>query len=97
MKIQLEIEIADDDVPDLTTAIDSKKESFAGDFQGHAQAAVDEYIAMYLARDTPVSGSDIRQLRLALLAERVFTDGLPDEERVAELFQLTLPASDVTP
>lgn len=93
MKIQLEIEIADDDVPDLTTAIDSKKESFAGDFQGHAQAAVDEYIAMYLARDTPVSGSNIRQLRLALLAERVFTDGLPDEEKVAELFQLTLPAS----
>lgn len=65
MKIQFEIEIADDDVPDLMTAIDSKKESFAGNFQAHAQAAVDEYVAMYLARDTPVSGSDIRQLRFS--------------------------------
>lgn len=93
MKIQIEIEIADDDLRDLATAIESQDGDFAHAFQGHAQAAVDEYVAMYLAREAPVSGSDIRQLRLALLAERVFTEGLPNEEKVAELFQLTLPAS----
>lgn len=93
VKINLEIDIPTTDVPALAVAIGSTPASFEQDLQGHAQAAVDEYVAMYLARETPTSGSELRQLRLALLAERVFTDGLPDEETVAGLFQLTLPAS----
>lgn len=93
MNINLQIDIPDADVDALAAAIGSTPDHLGQAMQGHAQAAVDEYVAMYLARATPASGSELRQLRLALLAERVFTDGLPDEETVAGLFQLTLPAS----
>lgn len=93
MKISLEVDIPDADVQALADALGCAPADIEQTLQGHGQAAMDEYAAMYLGRDTPTSAAELRQLRLALLVERVFVDGMPDEERVAGLFQLTLPAS----
>lgn len=93
MKIQLEIDIADADAEGLADAIGCTAETLDQVFEGHAQAAIDEYVAMYLGREAPTNAAEMRQLRLALLVERAFVNGMPDEEQVAALFQLTLPAS----
>lgn len=89
--IKIEIEVDPADVSKLETAIGST--DLHADLLAHVQAAAEEYIAMYLGREAPATGSELRQLRLALLAKHVYKTGLPDEETVAGLFQLTLPAS----
>jgi hypothetical protein len=91
--IQVTITIEDAAVDDLAEIIGSSAANFSIDFEGHVQAAAAEYIAMYQGDEVPAGIADARQLRLALLAQKAYAGGLPDEERVAALFRLTIPNS----
>ncbi len=54
-----------------------------------AEAAIQEYVAMFLGQKVLKRGSDILEYRLFLMIQHAFGGQLPDEQTVATLFQAT--------
>lgn len=57
-------------------------------FVPYVRAAADEYARMFLGQRVFTRGSDMREYRLFLLMRDVFS-GIPDEQKVCDLFQTT--------
>ena len=55
----------------------------------HAQAALQEYLRMYLGQKVFTRGADMREYRLFLLVSTAFANRIPDEATVSALFQCT--------
>lgn len=53
----------------------------------HARAALGEYVEVYLGRRSSSRGTDIQELRLALLVEHAFGGRIPDEATVGALLK----------
>lgn len=64
------------DRPDLDTVLSQ-----------HARAALGEYVEVYLGRRSSSRGTDIQELRLALLVEHAFGGQIPDEATVGALLK----------
>jgi hypothetical protein len=54
-----------------------------------AEAAIQEYVAMFLGQKVLKRGSDILEYRLFLMIQHAFAGQLPDEQTIATLFQAT--------
>jgi len=93
VKFNPPLEVSDADTDLLADALECDVKVLASRLAGHAQAAVAEYVEMYLGRRAFSRGSDILEHRLALLMEYPFANQVPAETQVARLFQVTLPAS----
>jgi hypothetical protein len=55
----------------------------------YAQAALTEYVRMFLGQKVFTRGSDMREYRLFLLIKEAFDNRIPDEQRICDLFQTT--------
>lgn len=93
MQIKFDMEIARSDEAPLAAALGCSVANLGTELQGHAQAALREYIDCYLGRRVFTRGSDILEYRLALLTLHAFEGSLPDEVQIANLFQKTPSAS----
>lgn len=54
-----------------------------------ARAALEEYVRMFVGQKVFTRGADMREYRLFLLVRDLFSQTIPDEERVSALFQTT--------
>jgi hypothetical protein len=57
--------------------------------EAHANAAVEEYVRMFLGQRVYTRGSDIREYRLLLLIKHALGGRIPSEAEVSRLFQTT--------
>lgn len=57
--------------------------------EAHANAAVEEYLRMFLGQRVYTRGSDIREYRLFLLIKHALGGRIPNEAEVSRLFQTT--------
>jgi hypothetical protein len=89
MQLATPLTIDDEDKEQLALALDCKPDELPQKLVGHAQAALDEYVAMYLGRGTPTQAREIFENRLALLMTRALHDGLPSDDDVARLFNIS--------
>ena len=58
-----------------------------------SEAAIEEYIDMFLGRKVFTRGLDIREYRLLLLIRRYFGGTLPTEQQISDLFQTSTTQS----
>lgn len=93
-KITFEINLAQED-DDLLVELLGSQPSLDTVLSHHARAALGEYIEGYLGRRSSSRGSDVRELRLALLVEHAFGGLIPDEATVGALLQMA-PSSSRT-
>lgn len=56
---------------------------------GHGRAALGEYLETYLGRRAYTRGTDIQELRLALLVEHAFGGRIPDDTTISALLKTT--------
>lgn len=89
MDLSKPLTVADADILQLAAVIGCKPEELGDKLVGHAQAAFDEYLAMYLGRGTPTQAREIFESRLALLMTRALTDAVPTDDQVARLFNMS--------
>lgn len=61
--------------------------------QPYAQAALEEYVRMFIGQRVFTRGADIQEYRLFLLIKGPFENRIPDEQRVSDLFQTTASQS----
>jgi hypothetical protein len=73
----------------LAVVLGCKPDEVKDKLVGHAQAALNEYINMYLGRRAPTQAREFLEQRLALLMTYAITDGLPTDDQAARLFNLT--------
>lgn len=90
VKLNPALEVSDDDVSRLANVLGCDPKSLGEVLAGHAQAALSEYVEMYLGRRAFSRGSDVMEHRLALLMQHALANRVPSEDQVARLFQLTL-------
>ena len=93
MDIQVQIEVADQDIADLQVALGCTPQDFQDSIRRHVRAAINEYLESYVGRRVFSRGSDILEHRLALLIEHAFGNHIPKDAEVARLFQMPLTRS----
>jgi len=86
MQLSQTLEFADDDAGSLALVLGCPVAEVKDKLVSHAQAALDEYIDMYLGRRAPSQGKEILEHRLALLMQRALKDELPTDDEVARFF-----------
>jgi hypothetical protein len=77
----------------LAQIIGCSVKEFAKSTTGYADAAKEEYFRMILGQRVFTRGSDIREYRLLLLIQYVFTKRLPTEQQICNLFQTSTSQS----
>jgi hypothetical protein len=77
------------DADHLAIVLGCKPDEVKEKLVGHAQAALNEYVDMYLGRRAPTQAREFLEQRLTLLMTYAITDGLPTDDHVARLFNLT--------
>jgi hypothetical protein len=90
MDLTVTINLDASDKTRLADALGCTEADLPARLKGHAQAALHEYVELYLGRRVFSRGSDILEHRLALLVQHAFGNLVPDEGSVARLFQSTL-------
>jgi len=74
------------DAAHLASVLGCKPEEVKDKLVDHAQAALDEYIDMYVGRRTPTQAREFLEHRLTLLITRALKDEIPTDDQVARLF-----------
>ena len=93
MQITFDINISQPDQDALVAAIGCDANALNAALNGHAKAALTEYLEGYLGRRVFSRGSDFLEHRLALLIEHAMDQKIPNEAGTSRLFQTTLSAS----
>lgn len=91
MELNLTFELGEDDKERLATILHCSEDCLAEEVKPYAQAAVEEYIRMFLGQKVFANGSDIREYRLFLLIKHAFKNHIPDEHQIIELFHTKVP------
>ncbi|HEX4184000.1 MAG TPA: hypothetical protein VHY34_12155 [Caulobacteraceae bacterium] len=86
MELAKPLVVPDEDKDVLATVLGCKPDEVAAALVGHAQAALEEYLSMYLGRRAPTQGREILENRLSLLMQHALKDELPTDDQVARLF-----------
>jgi hypothetical protein len=86
MKLTQVLEFDDGDADDLALVLGCQPAEVKDRLVAHAQAALDEYVAMYLGRRAPSQAREMLEHRLTLLMLRALKDELPTDDQVARLF-----------
>jgi hypothetical protein len=93
MNITINVSVADEEANQLAGILRCTREELEEVLQPFASAAAEEYVRMFLGQKVFTRGSDFREYRLFLLIQYAFSEGIPDEQRVCDLFQTTVPQS----
>jgi hypothetical protein len=89
MILKPNLQIDDADAARIANLLGCDPSQLGTRLAGHAQAAISEYVEMYLGRRAFSRGSDMLEHRLALLMQYAFANQVPSEDQVARLFQST--------
>lgn len=87
MKIQVEIQLEQNESKQLAGIINIKPNQLDKGFESFARAAIQEYAQMFLGKKVFTRGSDMREFRLFLLIREAFGNKIPNEQKVCDLFQ----------
>jgi hypothetical protein len=93
MAISVSVELKEDEQAQLAAILGTTVAELEGKLAPFAQAAVEEYVRMFLGQRVFTRGSDAREFRLLLLIKHAFEDRFPDDQRISDLFQTTLSES----
>ena len=93
MQVAANLTLTADDKKQLAGILQCKVSELEDTLGPYADAAVREYVQMFLGQRVFTRGSDMREFRLFLLIRTAFKDTLPDEQTVCDLFQCTLTQS----
>ncbi|MDB5575343.1 MAG: hypothetical protein JWR80_519 [Bradyrhizobium sp.] len=93
VQITFDIDITQADRDALIAAIGCDAAALDAALNGHAKAALTEYLETYLGRRVFSRGSDFLEHRLALLIEHALDRKIPNDAGISRLFQTTLSAS----
>lgn len=74
----------------MTGILKCNREELAGSLMPYANAALEEYIRMFLGQKVFTRGSDFREYRLFLLVQHAFGNEIPDEQDICDRFQSTV-------
>jgi hypothetical protein len=89
MQLATALTVDDADCIHLAQTLGCDVDQLSQKLVGHAQAALNEYVAMYLGRGTPTQAREIFENRLALLMTQALNDGVPSDDDVARLFNVS--------
>lgn len=87
--ITITITLTDEEETQLAGILGKDKAQLSNALSPHAQAAVEEYVRMFLGQKVFTRGADIREFRLFLLIRTAFANRIPNEKEVSALFQCT--------
>lgn len=90
MNIQCEIDLTIEEIEQLRGILNCNREELAGSLMPYANAALEEYIRMFLGQKVFTRGSDFREYRLFLLVQHAFDNEIPDEQDICDRFQSTV-------
>lgn len=93
LDLTLSLPISGDEEQRLAGILGVEQDTLESRLGSVANAALEEYVRMFLGQKVFTRGSDIREYRLFLLMRRFFGDTIPDEQRVCDLFQTTTTQS----
>jgi len=95
VQITVNLNLSEDDEKQLAAVLGSHDDNMElqTTLQLYAQAALLEYVNGFLGKTSLTRGSDTREYRLFLLMKEVFKEQIPDEQKISELFHITLPQS----
>jgi hypothetical protein len=87
VKVQAEIQLNKSESKQLAGIIGVETDKLDEAFRPFANAAVKEYVQMFLGQKVFTRGSDTREFRLFLLIREAFGNQIPNEQKVCDLFQ----------
>jgi hypothetical protein len=93
MAISISLELTDDEQKQLAAIVGTEVAELDEALAPYAQAALEEYVRMFLGQRVFTRGSDAREFRLLLLTKHAFDTRFPDDQRISDLFQTTLSES----
>lgn len=93
LEIQLTISATDEEATQLATILDTTLEDLDEALAPAAEAALTEYVRMFLGQAVFTRGSDIHEYRLFLLIKHLFYNRIPYEQTISDLFQTTATKS----
>jgi hypothetical protein len=87
--LTITINLTDQEEAQLAGILGKKPSQLPDALVVYSQAAVEEYIRMFLGQKVFTRGADIREFRLFLLIRTAFSNRIPNEQEVSALFQCT--------
>lgn len=93
IELAVEMTVDDDEARQLATALGADVANLGVALTPAAEAALAEYVRMFLGQKVFTRGSDILEYRLFLLIKHVFQNRIPDEQQICDLFQTTATRS----
>jgi hypothetical protein len=92
-KVEASLNLTQEDEAELARVLGCKPAELGAVLAPYTNAALLEYIMMFLGQKVFTRGSDIREYRLLLLIQQVLDNHIPDEALVSRLFQSTTSES----
>ncbi len=93
MPVPVSIDLSAKEKQQLASILDTTIDELETSLKPYAEAALEEYVRMFLGQRVFTRGSDAREFRLLLLIKRAFNNRFPDDQRISDLFQTTLSES----
>lgn len=93
LDIDLSISVTQEEAMQLASILGTKTEDLGETLAPVGEAALTEYVRMFLGQAVFTRGSDIHEYRLFLLIKHLFKNRIPYEQRISDLFQTTATKS----
>ena len=93
MDLKVTADMTASDERELAAIFGCTQQELASTLKPFAEAAIQEYLAMFRGQKVLKRGSDILEYRLYLMIPHAFGGRLPDEQTISNLFQATLSES----
>jgi hypothetical protein len=92
-EVKAVVTLTPEDEAELSRVLKCKPAELSTVLGPYANAALLEYVSMFLGQKVFTRGSDIREYRLLLLIQKALGNHIPDEAAVSRLFQSTATES----
>lgn len=89
MAISTELKLNDQEKSQLAGILNCEINSLDSVLSSYSTAALEEYCRMILGQKVFTRVQDIKEYRLYLLIKEVFSNRIPDDQKIADLFQTT--------
>ena len=89
MAIEVNLILSEEEKKLLAGIIGCRKSNLDTNLQPYARSALEEYVRMIIGQKVFTRGSDIKEYRLFLLIKEAFNNKIPDDQKIADLFQTT--------
>lgn len=93
MDIQCQLELTNEELGQLAGILNCTIENLPDNLVLYTNAALEEYVRMFLGQKVFTRGSDFREYRLFLLVKHAFDNEIPDEQDICDRFQTTVTQS----